>query len=252
MQSPRARVFGTVAQEYDRVRPSYPPAMFDDILDYARLDGAPALDVGAGTGRATLPLAERGIRVSAVEPDAEMAAILTERVRGLPVDVTVAPFESFAPAQPYALLICAQAWHWLDPATRWQRGAAALVDGGTLALCWNGEVPGEPLAGHLQAAYAIHVGDRGEPPPTPAQVDEFAQEFAGQPGFTDQETREYQWSRRLPAEDFLANLRTHSAFLILDQPVRDAFFGDLADRLDQEVTVEMITRLFLARRRPAA
>jgi SAM-dependent methyltransferase len=251
MQPQRARVFGTVAQEYDRVRPSYPPAMFDDILAYARVDGAPVLDVGAGTGRATLALAERGVRVSAVEPDAEMAAILAERVRGLPVDVTVASFESFEPAQPYALLICAQAWHWLDPATRWQRGAAALAPGGALALCWNAEVLGEPLAGHVRAAYAAHVGDRGELPPTPDQVEEFWREFQSQPGFTDQEKRQYHWSRRLPGSDFVATLRTHSAFLILEPAVRDAFFGDLAARLDQEVTVAMTTRLLLARRRPA-
>jgi SAM-dependent methyltransferase len=249
MDSQRARIFGTAAQEYDRVRPGYPAALFDDVLEYARMDGLPALDVGAGTGRASLPLAERGVRVTAVEPDADMAAVLSRRAQDLPVEVVVTRFEGFEPTRPYGLLICAQAWHWVDPAVRWRRGADALTDHGALALCWNGENLSAPLLEHLRAAYRTRIGDV-ETPDYQAQVDQFAAEFHDQPTFVDHTTQVYRWSRTMPAADFIANLGTNSAFLVLDQPVREAFLADLAGRLDDEVVVDMVTRLFLARRKP--
>ncbi|GIF76535.1 class I SAM-dependent methyltransferase [Asanoa siamensis] len=70
---PAGRVFGEVAEDYDRVRLPFPAALVDDVLGYSHLAG-PALEVGAGTGRATVAFAERGVPVVAVEPDAAMAA----------------------------------------------------------------------------------------------------------------------------------------------------------------------------------
>ena len=62
--------FGSVAETYARVRPGYPPAVFDDLLALTGLaDGASVLEIGAATGQATLPLAQRGYRVTAIEPD---------------------------------------------------------------------------------------------------------------------------------------------------------------------------------------
>lgn len=49
----RARVFGEVAGEYDRIRPGYPDQLFDDVIAYAALGSRQALEVGAGTGKAT-------------------------------------------------------------------------------------------------------------------------------------------------------------------------------------------------------
>jgi SAM-dependent methyltransferase len=75
------RVFGEVAETYDRVRQPYPEELFGDVLDYAG-DARTALEVGAGTGRATAGFATRGLTVTAIEPDAEMAAILARRASG--------------------------------------------------------------------------------------------------------------------------------------------------------------------------
>ena len=64
-------VFGQVAERYERVRPSYPQALVDEVVELAV--GGPALEVGAGTGKATVMFARRGLTVHAVEPSAEMA-----------------------------------------------------------------------------------------------------------------------------------------------------------------------------------
>ncbi|WP_177241203.1 class I SAM-dependent methyltransferase [Nonomuraea wenchangensis] len=127
-----------MADEYDRIRPGYPAELVEDILTYARLAEAPALEVGAGTGKATVLFAARGVTLTAVEPDPAMAAVLKRRVAGLPeVTIAVSSFEDYVPDQPFGLLFSAQAWHWADPAVRWEKAAAAPAPGGALALFWN-------------------------------------------------------------------------------------------------------------------
>lgn len=64
----RALSFGATAEEYDRVRPSYPSALIDDL---EALHPLAVLDVGAGTGKASELLAARGLDVLAVEADRE-------------------------------------------------------------------------------------------------------------------------------------------------------------------------------------
>lgn len=77
MARERRLAFGEVAEQYDRTRPSYPDALVDDVLALAPTDhgAARALEVGAGTGKATVMFAARGASVVALEPSPEMAAI---------------------------------------------------------------------------------------------------------------------------------------------------------------------------------
>src|SRR5215831_14247247 len=108
-------VFGRVAERYDRVRPSYPSALVDDVIALAA--GGRGLEVGAGTGKATLMFARRGIAVDAVEPSAEMASIARRRCADFP-DVTISEvdFEDWdGDRHAYALVFSAQAWHWVAP-----------------------------------------------------------------------------------------------------------------------------------------
>ena len=68
-----ASSFGSVADQYDRVRPGYP----DDAITWMLPAGARrVVDLGAGTGKLTRLLSARGIAVTAVEPDAQMRQVL--------------------------------------------------------------------------------------------------------------------------------------------------------------------------------
>ena len=73
----RAKSFGAVADEYERMRPGYPAELVGDVVGFAFGTVDRALEVGAGTGKATLAFADRGIAVTALEPDKAMAAVLT-------------------------------------------------------------------------------------------------------------------------------------------------------------------------------
>lgn len=229
----RARVFGEVAEEYDRVRPGYPAELIADMVAHADGQDRRAVEVGAGTGKATLAVAAHGFDITAVEPDQAMAAVLARHAADLPaVRIEVCSFEDFEPDRPFGLLYSAQAWHWTDPATRWRRAAAALAPGGTLALFWNNdrradEEP-EDESGYWTEWPYPELAERGE--------------------FTDVSVCVYPWTRTLSTVDYLGNLSTQSAYRILDPAERAARLAALAGRLGDEVTLRVNTGLYLARR----
>src|ERR1700737_2851663 len=96
--------FDEAAELYDRARPGYPSELFDDLAELAGLGpGARVLEIGAGTGQATLPLAERGYIVTAIELGPNLAAVARRKLARFPnVAVTVAEFESWPlPPEPF-------------------------------------------------------------------------------------------------------------------------------------------------------
>jgi SAM-dependent methyltransferase len=253
----QARVFGEVADEYDRIRPGYPSALVDEVLAYAELRGAAALEVGAGTGKATLAFAERGVTLTSVEPDQAMAAVLARRVAGHPdVAVQVCAFEEFVPRRPYGLLFSAQAWHWTDPEVRWTRAASALTPGGALALFWNADRPASvEVFEALRALHRAHGVDV-EPGHDLMTPDMLATawprtDLAALADFTDLSERLYAGERTLSSVDFVAYLSTQSPYLLLDEYVRRRLLAAVVELLGERITLTVQTSLFLARRRPA-
>src|SRR5919109_4571971 len=76
-----SRTFDEDAERYDRARPGYPPELYDDLEELAGAGpGSRVLEVGCGTGQATVPLAGRGCRITAVEAGACMAAVARRNV----------------------------------------------------------------------------------------------------------------------------------------------------------------------------
>jgi SAM-dependent methyltransferase len=245
----RASSFGAVAAAYERVRPGYPDAMFDDLLEYAG-PVSRVLEAGAGTGRATAVLAGRGLSVHAVEHDAAMASVLVARLPS--VQVTVGAFETTPLEVPYDLLVSAQAWHWMDPHLRWAKAASCLRPGGTLALFWNHDLPSDPdLCRLLQAAHdrwtpGIRVGDR-------PSADNLLGEWPGPHllelrDFTDVEARGYAWRRRLTGEEYVALLSTMSAYNVRPSDAREGLFAEVLEIVGDELVLDMGTALYLARR----
>ena len=147
LQRDRADSFGAAARAYDRHRPRYPEAMFDDLLAGR---GVRALDVGAGTGIASAQLATHGAEVLALEPDSRMAELIQEK--GLAVEV--ATFEDWDHAgRTFDLILFAQSFHWVDPAVALPKIRRLLRPGGQLALAWNRQVPVRPTRADFATVY---------------------------------------------------------------------------------------------------
>src|SRR5215471_16425079 len=116
------QTFDQAAGRYDRVRPDYPEALFDDLVALAGLTpGDHLIEVGCATGKATRPLARRGFRITCVELGPELAAVARRNLAGFGVVVVQIPFEEWQPPEPAVLVYAATAWHWIDPAVRYQR-----------------------------------------------------------------------------------------------------------------------------------
>jgi SAM-dependent methyltransferase len=250
MERQRGLVFGEVAHDYDRVRPGYPAELFDDALAYAGLEpGGPVLDIGAGTGLATIPLAERGATVTALEPDPAMASVLRAKITDVVVEV--ASLEGFEPAMNhFGLVTAGQSWHWTDPGTRHEKVAALLRPGGALALFWNRDWLADPAL--VEAVLAVHreVAPRLDPTSGPVAERDCPElpDLAAHPAFTDLERRRYHWTRRLDRPDALRLLSTHSEYRLLDEGTLGALLDAVAALLPDEVEYACRTVLFLARR----
>lgn len=130
--SRRALSFGVVAEAYERFRLGYPVELFDMVMTYAGQPVRTALEIGAGTGKATRLFAGRGVTVTATEPDGAMLAELREHVAGN-VKTVQAAFEDLGPGERYGLVYAAAALHWTNPDGRWSRMAALLEPGGVFA-----------------------------------------------------------------------------------------------------------------------
>jgi SAM-dependent methyltransferase len=122
------QAFDAAAPRYDGARPGYPAAVFDDLATLAGLvPGARVLELGAGTGTATVPLAARGYTVVAIELGPRLAAVARQNLAAYPrAEVVCAAFEVWPlPDSPFAAVVAATAFAWIDPAVRVVRSAAA-------------------------------------------------------------------------------------------------------------------------------
>jgi SAM-dependent methyltransferase len=129
----RSLSFGSAAAAYERGRPSYPPEAIDWLLPRGARQ---VLDLGAGTGKLTTRLAERGLEVVAVDPIPDMLEVLRASLpetRALLGTAEEIPLED----NSVDAVLVAQAWHWVDPERAIPEVARVLRPGGRLGLVWN-------------------------------------------------------------------------------------------------------------------
>ncbi|MFJ2774413.1 class I SAM-dependent methyltransferase [Streptomyces sp. NPDC087300] len=211
--NPRAHSFNAAAAQYAANRPSYPPALLDSVERLAgrALVGARVVDVGAGTGIATALLVDRGADVVAVEPGDGMAEQFRRTLPHVPV------VRGDGNALPLAdgtadLITYAQAWHWTDQERSVPEALRVLRPGGALALWWNITDPDTPWLTAQSARIARHLGmDDG----TGHSADRTRRGVAALTTALEFHRDRVSWRRRVPLDTHLANLGTHSAFLVL-------------------------------------
>jgi SAM-dependent methyltransferase len=257
----RRLVFGEVAELYDRHRPTYPSALIDDLVAAAGLDGTLAvLEVGAGTGKATVLFAGRGIPVVAVEPSAEMAAVAGRHGDGgADVEIEQSDFEAWDPrGRRFPLLFSAQAWHWVTPEVGLAKARAVLLPRGILAPFWNNVAwDKSDVRETLTEVYARVAPELSRDGPMhPANLltdasDDWEAEIGAVEGLTGAEARVYEWAQDYSAGEYAGLLATASDVRLLDDERRDAFLAAVTDAIEahgEPVSIPMRTRLCLARR----
>jgi SAM-dependent methyltransferase len=256
--------FDEAASLYDEVRPGYPEDLFDDIVS---LSGIPAggriLEIGCGTGQATVPFARRGYRILCIELGENMAAVARRNLEGYPnAEVRTGAFEDTSSEEgAFDLAISATAFHWLDPAVAYPKTASALRVGGSLALFWNVHVHSDASEGFFEAAQRIYEREAPEivgPEdykglPRPHEVPDRTEEIQNTGFFGSILTRHYRWDETYDAEGYLRVLNTYSGHRSLDDDTRERLFSGIADLIDNgfdgRIVKGYLTTLYVARRR---
>lgn len=232
----QAGSFDSVSSEYERYRPGYPPELIDAIVARCGLKpGARLLEVGCGTGRATLLMAQRGYRVHALDPGINLIMQASRATKGATgVSFQLTRFEDWQGRRRfYDLVFSAQAFHWVDQAQGYAQAARALRAGGWLALFWNlSPQPAGSLCAELDAAYARCAPDMKPAP-------DFRSLIAGRTAgiracglFGEPVVLEFPWVQRYSTADYLGLLGTYSDHILLPEDPRQALFGAIAEILD--------------------
>ena len=139
--------FGSAAELYDAVRPSYPSEAVRWLVGEAPRR---ILELGAGTGIFTRVLEASGHEVVAIEPDAEMRARLLARSPG--VETYHGEAEAIPlPDASFDAVVCAQAHWWFDPERAYGEIARVIRPGGVFGAIWNTPDSRNALAADLNA-----------------------------------------------------------------------------------------------------
>jgi SAM-dependent methyltransferase len=250
--------FEELPELYDRARPGYPNELFDDLIELARLrPGARLLEIGCGTGKATVPLAERGFRLVCVELGEGLARVARARLGAYPaVDVVNERFETWEPTGVFDGVVSFTAFHWIDPDVRYQKSADVLRERGALAVADSRHVLPDSRDRfwiEVQEDYnAVIPGDNGPPPPHPNAVTDLSDDIDWSGRFRNVDSRHYVWQVRYTADEYIAVLDTYSGHRAMPDDQRDRLYARIRNRIEREpeqaVTKSYLTTLNVAER----
>jgi SAM-dependent methyltransferase len=233
--------FEEVPELYDRARPLYPAELFDDLVSFAGLSqGARVLEIGCGTGQATLPLAERGLDVVCVELGEGLAALARRKLAAFPnVEVVNGVFEEWeAPEASFDAVVAFTAFHWVDPEVKYAKAAQVLRPGGSLAVTETDHVlveGGGPFWTEVQADYdAVVPSDRNSPPPRPEEIGDLRAQIAETGLFTGFEVRRYLADVTYSADEYISVLATYSPNLAMEPAKRERLFDLIRRRIEAQ------------------
>ena len=256
--------FDGAALLYDEVRPGYSEELFDDVVALSGIpSGGRVLEIGCGTGQATVPLARRGYRILCVELGENLAAVARRNLASYPrVEVRTGDFETY-PLQEGAfdLAVSATAFHWLDPAVAYPKTAHALRPEGAMALFWNEHVYSDASGDFFEAAREVYEREAPEivkPDdykglPQPDELPDRTGEIEASGLFGGVIRRDYRWDEPYDAEGYIRVLSTYSGHIGLNQASRERLFRGISDLIEREyggrIVKGYLTTLCLAYRK---
>ncbi len=221
--------FDRIAGLYDAARAGYPDGVFERLSSFAR-PGRAVLEVGCGTGKATVDLAARGLSIVALDPGPSMIAQARANLGdGADVRFVQSTFEAWTPdAADFDLIAAAQAWHWVPPDIGLPKAASLLKPDGALAIFGNDWTLADPrLNAAVDAVYVRLAPELRDSPlgfwyradgPLPPMIE-------GCGLYRDLRYEGFSWSLTVDIETYLGMLRTLSNHQGLDPPRLDALMS---------------------------
>jgi len=262
----RKRSFDAGARLYDRFRPGYPEALVDDLVRLSRIpEGGRILEIGPGTGQATLPLARRGFSILGLELGASMARLCRKNLAAFRnVEILNTAFEDWQPEGPdrkwglyrassrseglspfspqgpaashlgeFDLVLSATAFHWIPAKLAYPRCARALKPHGSLALVWNFvDTPDNEFYSDLHTIYRRVAPQMRHSKPPELRIERQRKKIANSGRFGPVTILRYPWQQEHTADSYIGLLKTMSDHAILSPAVRRPLFRAIRKLID--------------------
>lgn len=231
--------FGSIAEDYDGLRPQAPQQAVDWLVPPGcRV----AVDVGAGTGLFTRLLAGRSEQVIAVEPDARMRRVLTERSPGIRVVEGRGESLPLPDAAADAVFV-SSAWHWMDPQRAIPEIGRVLRDGGRFGLIWTSRDRDVAWVRDLDRTPGHDTSEADSADRFRRRQDVVLPE---PPVFHDVARETFDFVRSMTVEDVVAMLATYSRVIVAAPEDRAQWLAqaraDLAARFPGAATIDVPMR----------
>lgn len=250
--------FNEDEKNYDKYRPTYPKELFLDISNYAKmLTGCRVLEIGIGTGQATLPFLESGCKVTALELGNNLAQYVKDKFSDYKnFDVITSDFIEY-PIEPnnFDLVYCATAFHWLPLEEGYEKVRNVLKDDGIIALFWNHPFPNRKDDISNIANKKIYDKYR----PSDKEIIEFSKNDCQKHidelerfGFKDIISKLYYRKRTLTSKQYISLLNTYSDHRALPLEIKNDFEIDMKNAIDEiggKINIYDTVDLYLARKR---
>jgi SAM-dependent methyltransferase len=225
---------------YHEARAGYPEELFDDIVSFATIpnDGR-ILEIGCGTGLATLPFARRGYETLAVELGENLASLARHNLASYPnVWVLTGAFEEWeARRSAFDLAFSATAFHWIKQPVGYQKCALALRRGGTLAIFRHHHVQNDDGTDFWDEVQEIYDREMYQRPTgtrllTAGEIPDQSAEITETGLFGPVEIRRYRWDEHYNASSYIRLLSTYSDHIALDDYRRQRLFDGISSLID--------------------
>ena len=256
--------FNDIVENYDKIRPEYPDKLFMDIIDFTGTNNKKALEIGAGTGKATSPFLDAGYDITAIEVTVNMAEFLRERFKEYKnFNVIVAAFEDAVLNEDrYDLIYVANAFHWVDARIGCPKAFRLLKSGGIFALFRYTGVQAifEECFEEIRPVYDKYFRSYYQQSERPVrdiygEPDQILRRFGFSDlkdyGFDDITMKLYETSLTFNADEYIALLETYSDHRHLPEENKTALYAGIKDTILRHggfYKAEYIFQLYMGRK----
>ena len=241
---------------YDKFRPTYGTNIFEDILSYSKItQSSKILEIGCGTGNATLPVIQTGAEVTAVEIGGNLSKYTAQKFSKYSnFHVIHSAFEDFQTHTKYDLIFSATAFHWIQPDRSYSRCKELLVAGGVLAVFWNTPRISRTnldLYKEIQDLYQRFMPNSQDEKEMLLESEWYTKRcndlnnFLKENGYIDCIFKIYQDLRVFSADEYIGLLQTYSNHMALPPDVRTTLFEKIHSAIKKHKTIEIIDTIDL-------
>lgn len=236
--------FDTAASLYDKMRPGYVEEIYKTIFDYIQIDNSSrVVEVGSGSGQASLPVLKTGCEFTAVEYGEKLSQLLKDKFKEYErFNVVTGKFEDvLIDENSCDLVFSATAFHWIPEEIGYPKVYSILKSGGAFARFANrphisqdnpdlaSEID-EIYNGHYNKFYGVKSGSKKW------FTEDNAREISLIPakyGFTDIKYHLFYRTRKFTAKEYIALLGTYSDHIAIEESIRNVFFGKIEDAINR-------------------